>query len=171
MHLPSLTKQLLRTLPTLTMVLSDVPTPVYTQDPFFSTKFRAMIVTGTYFVYLNEDKKQQVGRIIEARKAFNGFEVTSNIFIAFSLRSSPKGLQHPIEDEMANNLNEIVLTPRTIKHLSFDDDVVDLAFVFTKEQLLESGAYLDGITNAYICRFEENGEPVNGLMPFLCPLP
>ena len=71
---------------------------------------------------------------------------------------------------MANNLNEIVLTPRTIKHLSFDDDVVDLAFVFTKEQLLESGTYLDGITNAYICRFEENVEPVNGLMPFLCPL-
>jgi hypothetical protein len=43
-----------------------------------------MIIAGTFFVYLNEDKEQQVGCIIEARKAVIGFEVRSNIIISFS---------------------------------------------------------------------------------------
>jgi hypothetical protein len=63
-----------------------------------------------------------------------------------------------------------------MEYFSFDDDVKDLAFVFTEDQLVESGAYLDSIANAYICRFQENGDKVKALLPFpcmhpFCPLP
>jgi hypothetical protein len=163
------------------MASIDVPPPLYTQDPFFSLKFRSMIVVGTFFVYLNKDdkdKKPQVGRVINARKAVLGHEVKCNIFETFSQWKSPKGQQHPIEDGLAKDLAEIVLTPKTTNYFSFEEYVIDLAFVFTEEQLFESGAYLDGIANAYVCRFEDNGEEVKGIMPFpcqqpfnLCPLP
>jgi hypothetical protein len=160
------------------MAATDVPPPLYTQDPFFSIKFRAMIVVGTFFVYLTKDKKPQVGRVIAARKSVNGYEVKCNIFTPFSNWKSPKGQQHPIEDGLAKDLAEIVLTPKTTNYFSFEEYVIDLAFVFTEEQLVESGAYLDGIANAYVCRFEDNGEEVKGILPFpckhpcnLCPLP
>ena len=109
----------------------DAPTPDYNQDPLFSSKFRALIVTGTFFVYLNNDNKQEVGRILGARKAVNGYEVTSNIFLPFSDWQSPKGKQHPIEEGLAKDLSEIFLTPQSTKYFSFEDNVLDIAFVFT----------------------------------------
>jgi hypothetical protein len=131
--------------------------PNYEQIPFFSANFRAAIAVGSYFIF-NEGScgKRRVGRIISATKAANDdHEVKVNLFIPFNEWK----LHHKhfaIADGIAKGLQELIITTE-ISEFLFDRDVEDVAFVFTPEQLQEYGAILQGIKNAFVCRFNEAG--------------
>jgi hypothetical protein len=131
--------------------------PNYEQRPFFSVNFRAAIAVGSYFLFnVGSCGERRVCRIIEATKAANNdHEVKVNIFIPFNEWK----LHHrhfAIAEGIAKGLQELIITTE-ISGFLFDRDVEDVALVFTPEQLEEYGAILQGIDNAFICRFNEAG--------------
>jgi hypothetical protein len=71
-----------------------------------------------------------------------------------------------IGEGIAKGLQEVILTAE-ISEFLFDHDVEDVAFVFTPEQLEEYGAILQGIDNAFVCHFTEEGG--KKLTPTLSP--
>jgi hypothetical protein len=124
--------------------------PNYEQIPFFSVSFRASIAIGSYFSFDVGCGESRVGRILDAAKANNDdHEVIVNLLVPFeewNLRH-----QHfPIGEGIAVGLQEVVLTTEIVE-LLFDQDVQEVAFVFTPLQLEEYGAILQGIDNAFVC--------------------
>ncbi len=110
--------------------------------------------------------KQRVGRIIEATKADeDDYEVKVNIFIPFDNWKLHQN-HFAIGEGIAKGLQEVILTTE-ISEFLFDRDVEDVAFVFTPEQLEEYGAILQGIDNAFVCRYNEEGG--KKLTPTLSP--
>jgi hypothetical protein len=61
-----------------------IPSPLYKEDPFHSRLFRTPIVNGTYFEFLNQDRKRAVARIFKATKTDVGWLVDANLFINFT---------------------------------------------------------------------------------------
>jgi hypothetical protein len=131
--------------------------PNYTQRPFFSLSFRSSIAVGSYFVFnVGSCGKRRVGRIIAVTKADNDdHEVKVNIFIPFN-EWKLRHKHFSIGEGLAKGVQEVVLTTE-ISEFLFDRDVEDVAFVFTPGQLEEYGAILQGIDNAFVCRFDEEG--------------
>jgi hypothetical protein len=130
--------------------------PNYEQKPFFSVSFRSSIAIGSYFSFDVGCGKRRVGRILEARKAADDdHEVKVNLFLPFDqweLRNS----YFPIGEGIGQGLHEVILTTE-ISEFLFDRDVEEVAFLFTPEQLEEYGAVLQGIDNAFVCRFNQKG--------------
>jgi hypothetical protein len=131
--------------------------PNYMQQPFFSVTFRSSIAIGSYFSFDVGCGKRRVGRILKATKADDDIDhkVQVNLFIPFDqwgLRDS----YLPIGGGIGQGLHEVILTT-DISEFLFDRDVVAVAFVFTPEQLEEYGAVLQGIDNAFVCRFNQKG--------------
>jgi hypothetical protein len=131
--------------------------PNYTQRPFFSLSFRSSIAVGSYFVFnVGSCGKRRVGRIIAVTKADNDdHEVKVNIFIPFN-EWKLRHKHFSIGEGLAKGVQEVVLTTE-ISEFLFDRDVEDVAFVFTPGQLEEYGAILQGIDNAFVCRFDKEG--------------
>jgi hypothetical protein len=129
--------------------------PNYKQRPFFSVSFRSSIAVWSYFIF-NEGScgKQRVSQIISVTKAaYDDHEVKVNRrFDNWKLRQN----HFVIGEGIAKGLHEVVLTTE-ISEFLFDRDVEDVAFVFTPEQLEEYGAILQGIDNAFVCCFNEEG--------------
>jgi hypothetical protein len=131
--------------------------PNYKERPFFSLSFRSSIAVGSYFVFnVGSLGKRRVGRIIAATKAdSDDHEVKVNLFIPFDNWKLHRN-HFAIGEGIAKGLQEVVLTTE-ISEFLFDRDVEDVAFVFTPGQLEEYGAILQGIDNAFVCRFDEEG--------------
>jgi hypothetical protein len=132
--------------------------PNYQSIPFFSVSFQSSIAIRSYFCFnVGSSGERRVGRIIEATKvANNDHKVKVNLFIPFEewdLRDN----HFAIGLGIAIGLQEVILTTK-ISEFLFDRDVAEVAFVFTPEQLEEYGAILQGIDNAFVCRFDLKGQ-------------
>jgi hypothetical protein len=136
--------------------LTTMQQPNYEQKPFFSVSFRASIAIGSYFSFDVGCGKRRVGRILEARKAAADDHIVQvNLFLPFA-QWDLRNRYLPIGEGIGQGLHEIILTTE-ISEFLFDRDVEEVAFVFTPEQLEEYGAVLQGIDNAFVCRFNQKG--------------
>jgi hypothetical protein len=138
------------------MATSCLPTP------FFSWVFHTAIMAGSFFVFKTSKGKLQVARILEGTKALKGYDVKANLFIPFDEWKIKT--RHPVADGLGKNLKEIVATQDVVTY-NFDSEVHDIAFVFKENQLLEHGAVLQGINNAYVCQYFSNDTDIEGLSP------
>ena len=69
---------------TMEKPFKPIPSPLYKEDPFHLRLFRTPIVNGTYFEFLNQDRKRAVARIFKATKTDVGWLVDANLFINFT---------------------------------------------------------------------------------------
>ena len=130
--------------------------PNYEELPFFSVSFRSSIAIGSYFSFDVGCGKRRVSCILEARKAANDdHEVQVNLFLPFD-QWELRNRYFPIGEGIGQGLHEVILTTE-ISEFLFDHDVKEVAFVFTPKQLEEYGAVLQGIDNAFVCRFNQKG--------------
>jgi hypothetical protein len=141
-----------------------LPSPSFDQEPFFSWVFHTHIVAGSFFVFKTSQGKLQVARILEASKALlNGYDVKVNLFLPFDEWEITT--RYPVANGLGKNLKEIVATHDVLTY-NFDSQVHDIAFVFKETQLLEHGAVLQGIDNAYVCRYLRDDTEIGLLSPF-----
>jgi hypothetical protein len=145
------------------MATYTLPTPTFDQEPFFSWVFNTPIVTGSFYVFKTSQGKLRVARILESTKALKGYDVKANLFIPFD--EWQVTTRYPVADGLGKNLKEIVAT-EDIVSFNFDTQVHDIAFVFEEKQLFKHGAVLQGIDNAYVCRYLCDDTYIEGLSPF-----
>jgi hypothetical protein len=151
---------------------SLVELPNYNQKPFFYSIFCCPIAIGSTFIFKrptnHNNTKHLVDQIIDARKAGkDDHKVTVNVFCPFK-EWPPNTTLYPIKEGLGTDLHEVVLTSKTSK-FHFDQDVYNIAFIFTTFKLSKHGAILQGINNVFICRSYDDKEEVKDgeLIPFL----
>jgi hypothetical protein len=134
------------------MTLLQLPATSYEATPIFCKQFAAFVEIGTFVLFqeVGEKRKEVVGQILQV-------DMPSTIIVAIFSPFEDILLQkeRPITEGPGRCLQEIIgtLSHKRIK----THQILNLAFVFSPQKLQELGAVLQGILNAFICRFSSNG--------------
>ena len=126
--------------------------PTYDGTPIFCKQFASNVEIGTYILFKDEEgdeMKEVVGQILQVHSASKVIVAVYKPFGDIEPR-----IRRPITDGLGKCLREIVSTlSQTQVKIT---QISNLAFVFSPEKLEELGAVLQGITNAFVCRFSLN---------------
>jgi hypothetical protein len=137
-------------------------TPNYQELPVFWPHLKAFIENGSFILFhvdKNNEKRLQLGQIVCS---------TSGSRINVLLFDKPTHHRH-ITSEIGRSLTEVIQTSAT-KEI-FTKDIHDIAWVFDEGTLSELSAYLQGIRNVFIVRFNSNSEPIKDFVCFPCSHP
>ena len=136
-------------------------TPHYQELPVFWPRLKAFIENGSFILFHvdeNKEKRLQLGQIVCS---------TSGSWIKVLLFDKPNITHHRhITSEIGRSLTEVIQTSET-KEI-FTKDIHDIAWVFDEGTLSLLSAYLQGIRNVFIVRFNSNNEQIKNFLSFPC---
>jgi hypothetical protein len=140
--------------------------PHYEELPVFWPRLKAFIEIGSFiFFYVNENNektRRQLGQIVCST---SGTQVK---VLLFNKPNNGTHLRH-ITSEIGRSLTEVVQTSET--KVIFTKDIHDIAWVFDEGTLSAMSAYLQGISNVFIVRFDSNNQQIKNFVSFPCNHP
>ena len=125
--------------------------PKYGEDPLYVDNLKLDIEIGS-FISFKEDAQNNVllvGRIVDHLRG----PLRAKVNIFRNVETVEADIEK-IEDGAASNIPELVQTREFRDLLLFRHEVVDLAFVFSPNAVVDGTANCQGISNAFICRYQ-----------------
>jgi hypothetical protein len=151
-------------------------TPHYDELPVFWPRLKAFIENGSFILFsvvnvanvVNEniEKRLQLGQIVSSTRAGSRVKV---LLFEYDMPNNTSHHHRPITSETGRCITEVIQTSET-KEIS-TTDIHDIAWVFDERTLSELSAYLQGIRNVFIIRFNSDNEPIQDFTCFPCNHP
>jgi hypothetical protein len=142
-------------------------TPHYQELPVFWPRLKAFIETGSFILFYvvenHNEKRLQLGQIVCATTSGSRVKV-----LLFDKLINGTHVRR-ITSEIGRFMTEVIKTSET-KEIS-TNDIHDIAWVFDEGTLSQLSAYLQGISNVFIVRFNSKNEPIEDLFCFPCSHP
>ena len=149
--------------------MAENTTPHYQELPVFWPRLKAFIENGSFILFDvdddNKEKRLQLGQIVCST---SGSPIKVLLFDKPSNISTVPHHRH-ITSEIGRSLTEVIQTSET-KEI-FTKDIHDIAWVFDEGTLSHLSAYLQGIRNVFIVRFNSNNEEIQDFICFPCSHP
>ena len=141
-------------------------TPHYQELPVFWPRLKAFIEIGSFIFFNvdeNKEKRLQLGQIVCSTHD-DGTRVKVLLF-----EYDKPDNHRPITSGTGRCITEVIQTLET-KEI-FTADIHDIVWVFDEETLSRLSAYLQGISNVFIVRFNSENELIQDFTCFPCSHP
>jgi hypothetical protein len=147
-------------------------TPNYQELPVFWPRLKAFIEIGSFILFDVVDNNENIEkRPLQLGQIVCSTHAGSRVKVLLLEYDKPNNASHhrPITSESGRCITEVIITSVT-KEI-YTADIHDIAWVFDERTLSELSAYLQGISNVFIIRFNSNNEPIQDFTCFPCSHP
>jgi hypothetical protein len=147
-------------------------TPNYQELPVFWPRLKAFIEIGSFILFDVVDNNENIEkRPLQLGQIVCSTHAGSRVKVLLLEYDKPNNASHhrPITSESGRCITEVIIISVT-KEI-YTADIHDIAWVFDERTLSELSAYLQGISNVFIIRFNSNNEPIQDFTCFPCSHP